>query len=287
MAITRSSRAITSTRRQRICGALAVAVLAAGGSAWAVLARPAAPVPAPLPAAAAAPPVEKGGASFFDPFDRLDGRRWAVSDGWTNGEHQGCTWSRDNVGIAKGVLQMTLGKANDRLRPYRCAELKTNEHFGYGTYEARMRSAAGSGLNTALFTYLNTIHDEVDFEFLGRDPGSVQINYFTSGKGGHETSPKLGFDASAGFNDYAIVWAPDSARWYVNGRLVREVKGAGLPVNPGSLFLTLWNGTKVIDGWLGPMDASRTPVLAEVDWVAFTRAGERCRFPTSVTCKQP
>ena len=131
------------------------------------------------------------------------------------------------------------------------------------------------------------MHDEVDFEFLGKDPGSVQINYFTNGTGGHEQWPKLGFDASAGFNDYAFVWAPDGTRWYVNGRLVREEKGAGLPVNPGSLFLTLWNGSAVLNGWLGPMDASRTPALAEVDWVAFTRAGERCRFPQSVTCKLP
>ena len=285
MAITRSSRAITSTdpaRRRRLAAlALAGATVALAGSALAMLKG--AP---PMPAAAKAP-VEQGGASFFDGFDRLDGRRWAVSEGWTNGDHQGCTWSRDNVFPAHGVLQMTLGKAADRQRPYRCAELKTNEHLGYGTYEARMRTAAGSGLNTALFTYLNGVHDEVDFEFLGKDPGSVQVNYFTNGQGGHEQWPKLGFDASAGFNDYAFVWGPDGTRWYVNGRLVREEKGAGLPVNPGSLFLTLWNGSAVLNGWLGPMDASRTPALAEVDWVAFTRAGERCRFPQSVTCRLP
>lgn len=289
MATTRSSRAITSTRARRLAVSVGAMVLAAGMLAAATLGGSAI-APARPPAAVAATTqaaVEQGGPSFFDPFDRLDTGRWMVSDGWLNGDHQGCTWSRDNVSISRGVLQMTLGKAKDKSRPYRCAEIKTNGHLGYGTYEARMRTAAGSGMNTALFTYIGGGHDEVDFEFLGKDPTSVQLNWFKNGVGGHETFPKLGFDASAGFNDYAFVWEPNRTRWYINGKLVREAKGTDLPTRPGSMFLTLWNGTTVVDGWLGPMDASRTPVAADVDWAGFTRAGERCRFPQSVTCTLP
>jgi endo-1,3-1,4-beta-glycanase ExoK len=274
--------------RLRFVVAPALLVVAAG-SALAFQTKPQSPVPAAPPATTKQqlPP----GPSFFDSFDRLDTSRWYLSDGWVNGDIQGCTWSKTNISISKGVLQLVLGKANDRLRPYRCAELRTRTVLGYGTYEARIRSAAGSGLNTAMFTYSGPpqtpVHDELDFEFLGRDTGKTQLNYYTNGKGGHESLPQLGFDASAGFHDYAFVWEPTSVRWYIDGHLVRTESGSGLPKTPGNFFLSLWNGTSVVNAWLGPFDVSRTPVLAEVDWAGYTRAGEKCRFPQSITCKLP
>ncbi|WP_425228649.1 family 16 glycosylhydrolase [Sphingomonas sp.] len=234
--------------------------------------------------ASAQPAPPPTGGSFFDGFDRLDTSRWMVSDGWVNGDHQGCAWSRANAYVQGGKLQMTLGRAVDRLRPYRCAEIRTYATLGYGTFEARLRTAAGSGLNTAFFSYVNGVADELDFEFLGRNPQTVQLNYWQHGHGGHESTPALGFDASAAFNNYAFVWGPESARWYVNGRLVREEHGAAIPTTPANLFLSLWSGSGSSDAWLGPLDASRTPVLAEVDWVAFTKAGEHCLFPQSITC---
>ncbi len=292
MATTSSSRAITSTDRLGQAGRVIglAAILALGGYAAIEAAAPRSPPPvasqtAPVPAAAG--PVVAAGPSFYEPFDRLDLSRWAVSDGWLNGDHQGCTWSRDNAFVQKGVLQMVLAKARDRLRPYRCAELKTNAALGHGAYEARIRTAAGSGLNTAMFSYVGPVHDELDFEFLGKDTGIVQLNYWTHGQGGRETFPKLGFDASAGFHDYAFVWEPGRLRWFIDGRLVREENGGAMPTTAANFFLTLWSGSHTIDGWLGPLDEAKTPAVAEVDWAAFTRAGERCRFPQSITCKLP
>jgi endo-1,3-1,4-beta-glycanase ExoK len=232
-------------------------------------------------------PAQTGG-SFFDPFDRLDTGRWYVSDGWTNGDHQGCTWSRNNVSVSKGVLQLLLGKATDRLRPYRCAEIKTNATLGYGVYEARIRTAGGSGLNSAMFTYsgqpLTSVHDEIDFEFLGKATGSVQLNYYVGGHGGRESAPTLGYDATTGFHNYVFDWSAHGIKWYIDGRLVRESNGPDLPVTPGQFFLSLWNGTKNVDGWLGAFDPSKTPVAMDIDWIGFTREGERCLFPQSITC---
>ncbi len=252
---------------------------------------------ASLPVVQAAPVVARnaapvqGGPSFFDNFDRFDTRRWYVSDGWTNGAHQGCTWSRDNVVASGGTVKLLLDRRGGGSLPYRCGEFHTNARLGYGTYEVRLRTAAGSGLNTAMFTYagppVSPSHDEIDFEFLGRGPGQVQLNYYTAGKGGHETVPSLGFDGSASFNDYAFMWSAEGIKWYINGRLVREEKGAGLPTVPGPMLFSLWNGTKMVDGWLGPFDDSHLPAVAEIDWAGFTRAGERCLFPQSVTCKLP
>lgn len=229
-----------------------------------------------------------GGPSFFDSFDRLDAKRWYVSDGWTNGAHQSCTWLRDNLSASGGTLRLILRKLPNKHRNHGCAEIRTHARHGYGTYEARMRSAAGSGLNTAMFTYsgppLTKVHDEVDFEFLGKDPRQVQLNYFVGAKGGNEKMVGIGSDLSAGFNTYAFEWLPGSMRWFINGKLVHSKTGDNLPSVPGQFFFSLWSGASAVDGWLGKFDPAAGPVSAEIDWAAYTRPGERCRFPESITC---
>lgn len=242
-------------------------------------------------ASAVQPPPAKpvdGAGSFFDPFDRIDSKRWFVSHGWVNADWQGCTWARDQVSVRKGVLQLGLIKGKNKLRDYRCAEIRTHARYGHGIYEARMRTATGSGLNSNMFTYsgkpLTPIHDEIDFEFLGKNTRTVDLNYFVSGKGDRGTVEKLPFDASQEFHSYAIVWMPNRIDWYIDGRLVRSAVGGAQPVTAGQFFLSLWNGTKIFDNWLGPFDPTKTPALAEVDWIGFTKDGERCKFPQSMTC---
>ena len=122
-------------------------------------------------------------------------------------------------------------------------EIHANVRTGYGTYQTRMRTAAGSGLNTNFFTYIGPAvtpgerWDEIDFEFLGKNPRTVQLNYYVDGKGGHEKIVNLGFDASEGFHNYSFVWSPLKIKWYVDGKLVHETakgeaaeqSGADLP----------------------------------------------------------
>lgn len=238
--------------------------------------------------ASVATPERPTGASFFDTFDGIDGRRWMVSDGWANGAHQGCTWSRETTTSGKGMLHLRTIKSANRLRDYKCAELQTNARYGYGTYEARMRIAGGSALNTAMFTYsgppLTPKHDEIDFEFLGKNTKSVQLNYFTGARGNHETFATIPADATSSFHDYAFVWSPGMIRWYVDGKLVRTATGTDLPSMPGKFYLTLWMGSPTVTDWLGALDPRALPAIADVDWAAFTAAGDRCRFPQSMTC---
>lgn len=230
---------------------------------------------------------QRGGASFFDDFKRLDSKRWYVSDGWVNGDHQGCTWSRENVVVSDGKLLLLVGKATDKLRAYRCAEVRTNAALGYGLYEARMRTAVGSGLNSAIFTYsgkpLTPTHDEIDFEFLGKAPSGVQLNYFTNAKGGHERIIAVPGGAATQFADYAFEWLPGSMKWFINGRIVRSEVGSNLPATPGQFFLSLWAGSTTVDSWLGHYTGMSA--VAQVEWAGFTRVGERCRFPQSMSCR--
>ena len=96
------------------------------------------------------------GPSFVENFDTLDRKRWYISDGWSNGEHQNCVWSKDQVKVADGVLRLGFAKQAVKDREYACGEIQTNQRFSYGTFEVRMKAVAGSGLNTGFFTFDRT-----------------------------------------------------------------------------------------------------------------------------------
>jgi len=184
-------------------------------------------------------------ASFIEEFERIDAERWYVSDGWTNGEHQNCTWSKDLVKASGGVLTLGFEARETRDRAYACAEIQTHRRFGHGTYEVRMRAAAGSGMNTAFFTYIGPEQDqpwdEIDFEVLGKDPSSVQLNQYVAGEGGNERLVPVPGGADRDFNDYAFVWEPDRLRYFINGELVHEVDDpAQIPSHPSKIYLSLW-----------------------------------------------
>lgn len=244
------------------------------------------------------PAASQSSKAFIDRFDQLDRSRWFISDGWSNGPYQHCVWSARNVRIKAGKLLLVLDRARKSdvkhtKRDFACAEIQSHAKFGYGTYEVRMKAAANSGLVTAFFTYTGkehgTQHDEIDFEFLGKDRQGVQLNYFGAGAGKHEHVAKLGHDASGSLATYAFEWRPDSIRWFVNGKLVHSAKkeaGKPFPATPSKIILSIWNGIN-LDHWLGKFAAPDEPLVAEYDFVAFTPIGEPCHFPESIVCKLP
>jgi endo-1,3-1,4-beta-glycanase ExoK len=229
-------------------------------------------------------------ATFFKyDFTRLDSTTWYISNGWANGDWQSCEWLANAVATYKGNLELTLSNHGGAKRPIGCAEIRTKQTPGYGLYEARMRTVAGSGLNTAFFTYIGPANgkpwDEIDFEFLGKDPKTVQTNFYTNGKSQGGSVIQLGFDATQDFHNYAIDWQPTKIRWYVDGKQVHESPdGAPIPSHPGSLFFSLWSGAAQENSWLGEFHYTQ-PVTAQVAWAAFTPPGSSCLFPQSASCK--
>lgn len=227
------------------------------------------------------------GASFVENFDKLDTSIWYVSDGWNNGAHQNCTWSKDQVRAEGGVLSLTFEQRKVGERDYACGEIQTRDRFGYGTYEVRMKTADGSGLNSAFFTYIGPAdkkpHDEIDFEVLGKNPAKVQLNQYVSGKGGNEALADVPGGANSGFNDYAFVWEKERLRYFVNGALVHEVTDAAkLPVNTQKIFASLW-GTDRLSDWMGTFSYS-APTQLLIDRIAFTAEGDGCQFAESMAC---
>ncbi|MXN53420.1 family 16 glycosylhydrolase [Shinella sp. AETb1-6] len=227
------------------------------------------------------------GTSFVEEFDRLDTARWYVSDGWNNGAHQNCTWSKDQVQVEGGKLLLSFDAKPAGERQYSCGEVQTRKRYGYGTYEVRMKTATGSGLNSAFFTYIGPTdkkpHDEIDFEVLGKDTNRVQLNQYIAGKGGNEKLVPVPGGADNGFNDYAFVWQKQSLRYYVNGALAHEVTDPKkLPNHAQKIFLSLW-GTDTLSDWMGRF-AFSGPARLEVERLAFTAEGEPCQFDGSVAC---
>jgi endo-1,3-1,4-beta-glycanase ExoK len=228
------------------------------------------------------------GASFIDNFDTLDTAVWYVSDGWNNGAHQNCTWSKKQAKVVNGIAELTFAEGKLGERNYACGEIQTRKRFSYGTYEARIKTADGSGLNSAFFTYIGPAdkkpHDEIDFEVLGKNPAKVQINQYVSAKGGNEKLVDVPGGANQGFNDYAFVWEKERIRYYVNGELVHEVTDpAKIPPNPQKIFFSLW-GTDTLTDWMGAF-AYKGPSMMQVDRVAFTAPRDDCQFPESIACK--
>jgi endo-1,3-1,4-beta-glycanase ExoK len=228
------------------------------------------------------------GRSFVEEFDTLDRSFWYVSDGWSNGDHQNCTWSKKQLTLDNGMLQLEFAKAQAGDRDYACAELQSRPRYGYGTYEVRMRAASGSGLNSAFFSYIGPVdkqpHDELDFEVLGKDSSQVQVNQYVSGRGGNEKLVPVAGGADKDFHDYAFIWEKQRLRYFVDGKLVHEVTDATkIPSHPQKIFVSLWGSDNLV-GWLGPFSYAG-PVSMAVDRIAYTAPGEDCRFPQSVLCE--
>ena len=239
-------------------------------------------------ASAAAAQAQQTGTSFVESFDRIDGSRWYVSDGWANGEHQNCTWSKSQVTTSQGVLSLGFSPRRTDDRDYVCGEIQTKKRFGYGTFEVRMKAARGGGMNTAFFTYIGPAQkqpwDEIDFEILGKDPSKVQLNQYVDGKGGNEKLVPVPGGADEGFNDYSLVWEKDRIAWYINGDLVHEeTDSARVPSHPSKIYLSLWASDNLVS-WLGRFENPDAPLKAEVDRVSFTAAGDPCQFPDSIVC---
>ena len=212
---------------------------------------------------------------FFDSYPEIDTDLWHISSGWANGTYMACEWRTDAISAANQKLRLTLSDRHGKTRDYTCPEIHTNELSGYGVYSARIRSAAGSGLNTAFFTYVgpgndSPSHDEIDFEFLGKNPHSVQLNYYIQGKPQDEVLIPLAFDASKAFHNYTFVWQRKRIRWYIDGKLVHETKkGVPMPTHPGRIYASLWAGSKEFNNWLGPFNYTK-PVSAEFMWIKYT-----------------
>ena len=217
----------------------------------------------------------KGTIPLFATYPNLNIGDWRISNGWNNGDHQSCEWTTDSITHDDQNLRFTLTDRKAKTRDYRCSEIMSKKKYSYGRYETRMKPSVGSGINSAFFTYVgpyqgSKIHDEIDIEFLGKDPHLVQFSYWHDGKNHDVNVYKLDFDASKEFHDYAFEWHTDKIIWFVDGKEVYRTSGKyDLPVTPSLIFFSLWSGGKSMNDWLGEFKYDGQKNM-DVSWVKFT-----------------
>lgn len=154
--------------------------------------------------------------------------------------------------------------------------------FLFGRFETVLKPAKASGVLTAFFLYRFDPWQEIDFEFLGKDPTKVLLNvYYNPGvegdlyNYGHLGTPvviDLGFDASEAFHAYAIEWEADEIRWFVDDKLI-HVRSAGRPTPiphlPMRFHVNTWPCCS--EELAGPFSAASLPVSATLRSVTLSR----------------
>lgn len=220
--------------------------------------------------------AEMEGVAFIERFRTLDDNRWVFSDGWNNGGFMENDWRRSALSRGPEGLAITMDwNEQGAAKLFSSGELQSRESFQYGYFEARMKVPKGEGIVTGLFTYTQpqgrSTWEEIDIEILGRDTRTMEVTYHVHGRS-RQTGIDLGFDASEAFHTYAFEWTEDALRWYVDNRLVHEVRGARVADLRRSqrFYIQLWS-TAELYRWAGHINPEEAPWVLNVACVAQAR----------------
>ncbi|KAJ2742165.1 putative glycosidase CRH2, partial [Coemansia sp. BCRC 34301] len=132
-----------------------------------------------------------------------------------------------NAHLANSQLELTLVKQPDN-KGFGAVVTSTRA-IQYGTVTAVLKSAStAGGVVSSMIIRDDRVGDEIDFEFVGSERGSVQSNYYWRDELDYTKmirSQDLP-DTTQNYHTYQIVWTPDSITWIVNGAPFRTVTRA-------------------------------------------------------------
>ena len=223
----------------------------------------------------------------------VDWSQSVITDDWYVSNHQLPTghWksdlaSKNVIALPNGLnIKMSPKTPKNGSWPWDGGEIQHTSRVGFGEYHTIMRAAPGSGLVTGFFTYTGeyygTPHDEIDFEFVGKNPYEVQLNSYTNGTSHGGLHHPVEFDTTKNFALYSFNWTADRVSWYVNGELVHEITSDlhPIPQTPGILFANLFQGRE--EGWVGAPEFT-DGATATYRCMSFRPTGDE----TSPTCAE-
>lgn len=192
-------------------------------------------------------------------------------------------YSPRNIQFDASGMTLELKKSSGPL-PYSGSEFQRHGTYGYGRYEVVMTASSGHGAVSSFFTYTGQYwgdpHDEIDFEFVARNPRAVYLNYFRNGVSDGRFVP-LWFDITRGDHLYAFEWSPTSIRWYADGIKIREVTTAnakaGIPKTAGRVVANHWAGAGPATHWTGyPTFEHARASYRCISHVPMGQAGVQC-----------
>lgn len=174
-----------------------------------------------------------------------------------------------SVGSSPGCISLSMTNSSS---PLQGAEIQTlpNPGYGYGYYETKMKTSAVSG-GVASFFLIGApsyTQPEFDIEFLLNTPGTVDFTCHPVD--GSSFQYTLGFDPTAAFHRYGMLWTQGSGTatvaFAVDGTIVHSCTGAGnlKPANGELIMANTWSGNASFGG--GPPASTSTTVY---DYVQF------------------
>lgn len=193
--------------------------------------------------------------SFSDTFSggTLDTAKWFIDTGNAPGNIAGAnqgTLSADHVDLSTGMLRLTLTQGvADGLATSVGAEIRSKRLFGYGTYVWVARAAstsvtpegsgsAVSGTVTDVFNYIDNSQTEIDFEYEGQFPSTLEMTNYV-GVSNSKTSSTTVPEAAGSFHEYKFVWSAAKIEFYVDGALV-STHTQHIPSAPAAALINLW-----------------------------------------------
>ena len=144
-----------------------------------------------------------------------------------------------------------------------------------------MKAAPGAGIVSSLVFQSDNL-DEIDLEWLGGDPNTVQSNYFGKGITGNYDRAQFNPapDNQARFVSYTIDWTSERIVWSVEGTVVRTLTAAEAgnqyPQSPMTIRFGSWSGGDPANSpgtieWAGgPTDYSQGPFSMVVRDISIT-----------------
>jgi endo-1,3-1,4-beta-glycanase ExoK len=210
----------------------------------------------------------------------LDKTKWFIDTGKAPGNIAGVntgTLSADHVDLSTGMLRLKLTQSvSGGLATSTGAEIRSKQLFGYGTYVWMARAgstsatprgagSAVSGTVTDVFTFINDSETEIDFEYQGQSPATLEMtNYSTTSHSQSSSTAVPGADG--GFHEYKFVWNPKKIEFYVDGTLV-STHTEHVPTSPAAVLINLW-GTNATS--FGGVATSGTATYLFVSSFSFT-----------------
>jgi beta-glucanase (GH16 family) len=243
--------------------------------------------------------------SWSDEFNGANGSapdpaKWSFDIGGKNpnNELESYTNRRANIQQKHGDLVITARKENYTgvdgvARQYTSARIRTKGLFSqaYGRFEASIKLPLGKGIWPAFWLLGGNIDSvgwpkcgEIDiFENIG-EPSTIYSTLHGPGySGAHGISAKFALPAgqavNKGFHLYAVEWAPNDIKFFLDNKLIAERTPANLPrgttwVYDHPFFIIL--NVAVGGAWPGDPDATtKFPQKMLVNYVrVYTRVGE-------------
>lgn len=219
-------------------------------------------------------------ASWIDNFNSLDKDYYLIQ--LYTFPANGCNMLEENVVASDSMLKIYVTKATDTTdRHYDGGDLGDQHYRLYGLYRVKMKPSRLKGSVSAFYIMnkwqaVGWEHKEIDIEFLGKNPTKIQLTNHDFQNGGTvwknaSTTVDLGFDFSEDFHEYAILWTPDTVRWFADGKLLHS-EGQYVPHEPLEIRMNYYVGNAEEHGvleWLGPIDTTGIPDSTLYDWVRY------------------